>query len=83
MLGIAFVFGIGLMVTTWAFGRISGALFHPTITLSCLITGNLCVARACMYFVCQLLGAYLGVAMVQDSTPGRVKLGVIKLSCKF
>ncbi|KAG0275461.1 hypothetical protein BGZ95_008759 [Linnemannia exigua] len=77
VLGIAFAFGIGLMVTAWAFGRISGALFNPAITLSCLITGNLCIAKACMYFVCQLLGACLGVAMARGNTPGNVKLGVI------
>ncbi|KAF8945757.1 hypothetical protein BGZ47_002036 [Haplosporangium gracile] len=77
VLGIAFAFGIGLMVTAWAFGRISGALFNPAITLSCLITGNLCVAKACMYFVCQLLGACLGVAMARGNTPDHVNLGVI------
>ncbi|KAF9131593.1 hypothetical protein BGW39_001584 [Mortierella sp. 14UC] len=76
VLGIAFAFGIGLMVTAWAFGRISGAIFNPAITLSCLITGNRCVAKACMYFVCQLLGACLGVAMARGNTPGNVKLGV-------
>ncbi|KAF9120829.1 hypothetical protein BG015_005962, partial [Linnemannia schmuckeri] len=32
---------------------------------------------ACMYFVCQLLGACLGVAMARGNTPGNVKLGVI------
>jgi len=77
VLGIAFAFGMALMVTAWAFGRISGALFNPAITLSCLITGNLCIAKAIMYFICQLLGACLGVAMARGNTPDNAKLGVI------
>ncbi|KAF9115276.1 hypothetical protein BGX30_006369, partial [Mortierella sp. GBA39] len=77
VLGIAFAFGIALMVTAWAFGRISGAQFNPAITLSCLITRNLSVGKACMYFVCQLLGASLGVAMARANTPSNVQVGGI------
>ncbi|KAF9543901.1 hypothetical protein EC957_000352 [Mortierella hygrophila] len=69
VLGVAFAFGMGLMVTAWAFGRISGAQFNPAITLSCLITGKLSVGKACMYFICQLLGGSLGVAMARGTTP--------------
>lgn len=37
ILGVAFSFGVGLMVTAWGFGRISGAHFNPAITLANLI----------------------------------------------
>lgn len=37
ILGVAFAFGVGLMVTAWGFGRISGAHFNPAITLANLI----------------------------------------------
>jgi len=77
VLGVAFAFGMGLMVTAWAFGRISGAHFNPAITLACLITGNLCVAKAIMYFICQLLGACLGVAMARGNTPNNVNIAAI------
>ncbi|KAG0293139.1 hypothetical protein BGZ96_003242 [Linnemannia gamsii] len=77
VLGVAFAFGMGLMVTAWAFGRISGAMFNPAITLSCLITGNLSLLKAGMYLICQLLGACLGVAMARGTTPDSAKIGVI------
>ncbi|KAF9922138.1 hypothetical protein FBU30_007788 [Linnemannia zychae] len=77
VLGIAFAFGMGLMVTAWAFGRISGALFNPAITLACLITGILSIPKAIMFFICQLLGACLGVAMAHGNTPNNVRIGVI------
>jgi len=79
VLGVAFAFGMGLMVTAWAFGRISGAHFNPAITLACLIAGNLCVAKAIMYFICQLLGACLGVAMARGTTPNNVYAGGINV----
>ncbi|KAF9095658.1 hypothetical protein BGX23_000158 [Mortierella sp. AD031] len=77
VLGIAFAFGMGLMVTASAFGRISGALFNPAITLASLITGNLCIPKAIKYFFCQLFGAVLGVAMARENTHNNVKIGVI------
>ncbi|KAF9950454.1 hypothetical protein BGZ72_007887 [Mortierella alpina] len=77
ILGVAFAFGMGLMVTAWGFGRISGAHFNPAITLSCLITGNVCIGKAVMYFICQLLGACLGVAMARGTTPHSEQIGQI------
>ncbi|KAF9284184.1 hypothetical protein BGZ68_004841 [Mortierella alpina] len=77
ILGVAFAFGMGLMVTAWGFGRISGAHFNPAITLACLITGNVCIGKAVMYFVCQLLGACLGVAMARGTTPHSEQIGQI------
>ncbi|KAG0197178.1 hypothetical protein BGX28_009312 [Mortierella sp. GBA30] len=77
ILGVAFAFGMGLMVTAWGFGRISGAHFNPAITLSCLITGNICIAKAIMYFLCQLFGACVGVAMARGTTPAGERMGQI------
>ncbi|KAF9116184.1 hypothetical protein BGW39_002796 [Mortierella sp. 14UC] len=79
VLGVAFAFGMGLMVTAWAFGRISGAHFNPAITLACLIAGNHSVEKAIMYFVGQLLGACLGVAMARGNTPNNVNVAAINL----
>ncbi|KAG0016828.1 hypothetical protein BGZ82_000932 [Podila clonocystis] len=62
ILGVAFSFGVGLMVTAWGFGRISGAHFNPAITLANLIV---------------LLGAMLGVAMARGVTPTSEALGQI------
>lgn len=68
-LGRCFAFGIGLVVTAWAFFRISGSHFNPAVSLSSLITGHLTVPKFVLYFVSQLLGAMLGVALVRGTTP--------------
>ncbi|KAG0016694.1 hypothetical protein BGZ81_011085 [Podila clonocystis] len=79
ILGVAFSFGVGLMVTAWGLGRISGAHFNPAITLSNLIvvSGISSIPKAILYFVCQLLGAMLGVAMARGVTPTSEALGQI------
>jgi len=68
-LGRAFAFGIGLAVTSWAFFRISGSHFNPAVSFSSLITGHLTVPTFILYFVSQLLGAMLGVALARGTTP--------------
>ncbi|KAG0319553.1 hypothetical protein BG000_003838 [Podila horticola] len=76
-LGQSFAFGIALVVTAWAFFRISGAHFNPAITLSSLITGHLTVPRAVLYFISQLLGAMLGVALARGTTPSGQQIGQV------
>ncbi|KAF8949395.1 hypothetical protein BGZ47_003807 [Haplosporangium gracile] len=68
-LGQAFAFGIALIVTAWAFFRISGAHFNPAISFSSLITGHLNIPRFVMYFIAQILGAMLGIALARGTTP--------------
>ncbi|KAF9278533.1 hypothetical protein BGZ74_003091 [Mortierella antarctica] len=92
ILGVAFAFGVGLMVTAWGFGRISGAHFNPAITLANLIVVSgswnesvdlpalelltyASIPKSILYFVCQLLGATLGVAMARGVTPSTEHLG--------
>ncbi|KAF9425298.1 hypothetical protein BGZ94_007667 [Podila epigama] len=77
ILGVAFSFGIGLMVTAWGFGRISGAHFNPAITLANLVVGNTNIPKAGLYWICQLLGGILGVAMARGVTPSTESIGQI------
>ncbi|KAG0272044.1 hypothetical protein BGZ95_000089 [Linnemannia exigua] len=65
----AFAFGIGLAITAWGFFRISGSHFNPAVSFSSLITGHLTVPKFVLYFVSQLLGAMLGVALARGTTP--------------
>ncbi|KAG0346289.1 hypothetical protein BG004_001997 [Podila humilis] len=76
-LGNAFAFGIGLIVTSWAFFRISGSHFNPAITLSSLITGHISIPKAVLYFIAQLLGAMVGVALVRGTTPSSETTGQV------
>lgn len=77
---------MALMVTAWGFGRISGAHFNPAITLASLVVGTCTIPKAIMYFVCQLLGACLGVAMARGTTPssehiGQINYLVLRMTC--
>ncbi|KAG0265115.1 hypothetical protein BGZ95_003416 [Linnemannia exigua] len=76
-LGQAFAFGIALIVTAWAFFRISGAHFNPAISFSSLITGHLNIPRFIMYFISQLLGAMLGIALTRGTTPSDENIGQV------
>ncbi|KAF9943160.1 hypothetical protein BGZ67_004939 [Mortierella alpina] len=77
ILGQSFAFGVGLMVTAWAFFRISGSHFNPAISLSSLITGHISVPKFVLYFIAQILGALLGVALVRGTTPSTESIGQI------
>ncbi|KAF9540815.1 hypothetical protein EC957_003737 [Mortierella hygrophila] len=76
-LGQAFAFGIALIVTAWAFFRISGAHFNPAISFSSLITGHLNIPKFVMYFIAQILGAMLGIALVRGTTPSNETIGQV------
>ncbi|KAF9920162.1 hypothetical protein FBU30_010043 [Linnemannia zychae] len=76
-LGQAFAFGVALIVTAWAFFRISGSHFNPAISFSSLITGHLNIPRFVMYFISQLLGAMLGVALARGTTPSGQQIGQV------
>ncbi|KAF9295192.1 hypothetical protein BGZ88_002613 [Linnemannia elongata] len=76
-LGQAFAFGIALIVTAWAFFRISGAHFNPAISFSSLITGHLNIPKFIMYFIAQILGAMLGIALTRGTTPSSESIGQV------
>ena len=76
-MGNAFAFGFSLLVTAWAFFRISGAHFNPAITLSSVITGHISVNKAVLFVISQLLGAMLGVALVRGTTPSSERTGQV------
>ncbi|KAF9578570.1 hypothetical protein BGW38_005563 [Lunasporangiospora selenospora] len=77
-LGTALGFGISLLVTSWAFFRISGAHFNPAITLSSLITGHCSIPKAIIFFISQLLGAMVGIALARATMPSSE--GVIRIN---
>jgi len=63
-------FGFSLLVTVWAFYRISGGLFNPAVTLGLVITGNLPWVRGMLLLPAQLLGGIVAAALVQCMLPG-------------
>ncbi|EXJ88699.1 hypothetical protein A1O1_05631 [Capronia coronata CBS 617.96] len=68
-------FGFSLLVTVWAFYRISGGLFNPAVTLAMVITGNLPWLRGLLLLPSQLLGGIVAAALVQCMFPGPLVIG--------
>ncbi|KAF9434755.1 hypothetical protein BGZ76_007502 [Entomortierella beljakovae] len=65
----SFAFGFGMVGCTWVFHRISGAMLNPAVAFSSMITGHLTFVKFVAYFIAEILGAMLGVAMVRGTTP--------------
>jgi aquaporin Z len=59
ILGIAFAFGITVMVMCYAIGSISGCHINPAITISMLAAGKISAKDAIAYIVSQCVGAIL------------------------
>jgi glycerol uptake facilitator-like aquaporin len=62
LLGNTLATGAGLVVLILAFGPISGAHFNPAVTLADATQGGLPWREVPVYVVCQIAGAFAGVA---------------------
>src|SRR3954449_10695036 len=66
-LGVAFSFGLVIMVMIYAVGHISGAHFNPAVTLAFALTRHFPWTRALAYWGAQLVGALLAAALLRAS----------------
>ena len=56
-LGVAFCFGLVIMVMIYAVGHISGAHFNPAVTFAFALTRHFPWPRVVLYWAAQLTGA--------------------------
>ncbi|KAI1779591.1 aquaporin-like protein, partial [Hypoxylon cercidicola] len=69
---VSFAYGFSLLVTVWAFYRISGGLFNPAVTLGLCMSGRLPWARAPFLIPAQLTACMCAGAVVRVMFPGDV-----------
>ncbi len=69
--GVAFAFGLSLLVMVYAIGGISGCHINPAVTISMLVAGKIGAKNAVMYIVFQCIGAVLGAGVVYGIVVGR------------
>lgn len=62
--GIAFAFGISVLIMVYAIGPISGCHINPAITIAMLIAGKISVKDAIGYIIAQVIGAVIGSAIL-------------------
>lgn len=68
-LQIVLNFGLAIMIVVQIFGCISGAHFNPAVTIAALICKKVDVNTMCIYFVAQLIGAFMGFGLLKVVTP--------------
>lgn len=73
VLGIAFAFGLAVVVMAYAIGPISGCHINPAITVSMLVAGKISGKDTVGYIIAQFIGATLGAAIlyaIRKGSPG-------------
>lgn len=64
VLGIAFAFGLAVLVMVYAIGPISGCHINPAITVAMLVNGKIPSKDAIIYIVVQCIGAIIASALL-------------------
>lgn len=64
VIGTAFAFGLSVVAMAYTIGGISGCHINPAITLGCLLTGRISGKDACGYICGQVVGAFIGSAIL-------------------
>jgi len=64
IVGTAIAFGLAVVAMAYTIGGISGCHINPAITLGCLLTGRISGKDAAMYMVFQVIGAFIGSALL-------------------
>lgn len=57
-------FGIAVVAMAYTIGNISGCHINPAITLGCLVTKRISPKDAAMYMLFQIIGAFIGSAIL-------------------
>jgi aquaporin Z len=70
-LGIAFAFGLTVLVMVYAIGSISGCHINPAITIAMLVGGKISGRDAIGYIIAQCIGAVLGAAILLAIATGK------------
>ena len=73
--GIAFTFGLIIMVMIYALGPVSGAHFNPAVTIAFSIAKKFPAIEILPFLVSQSVGAFLASLMLHFLFPGNQLLG--------
>lgn len=63
-LGVAFTFGLSVLIMAYTIGKISGCHINPAVTLGMLLSKRISGKDAVAYMVFQVIGAILGSAIL-------------------
>ncbi|MBQ8500804.1 MAG: MIP family channel protein [Bacteroides sp.] len=75
VVGTALAFGLAVVAMAYTIGGISGCHINPAITLGCLLTGRIGGKDAAMYMIFQVIGAFIGSALLAVLVEGLAPAG--------
>lgn len=64
VVGTAAAFGLAVIAMAYTIGGVSGCHINPAITLACLLSGRIGGKDALLYMVFQVIGAFIGSALL-------------------
>ena len=64
VIGTSFAFGLAVVAMAYTIGGVSGCHINPAITLGCLISKRISCKDATMYIIFQVIGAFIGSAIL-------------------
>jgi aquaporin Z len=70
-LGVAFAFGLSLLVMAYAVGPVSGCHINPAVTLGLLIRGRIELPEAARYWISQIVGGIVAAGILLAIVAGR------------
>jgi len=75
VLTVAFAFGLSVVAMAYTIGPISGCHINPAITVAAWISGRMKCAEATVYVTAQLVGAFIGSAVLYALVNGGIETG--------
>ncbi|KDQ16132.1 hypothetical protein BOTBODRAFT_173408 [Botryobasidium botryosum FD-172 SS1] len=75
LLYIAVSMGLSLLVSVWAFYRVTGGAFNPAVSTALLLVGGIKWTRFVLYCIAQLAGAIVASALLSGLLPGSLAVG--------
>jgi len=67
---VGLAFGLAIVVTVYAFGRISGGHFNPAVSVGAAVSGRIAWVEAGFYVIAQIVGAIIGALILWIGTKG-------------
>ena len=71
LLGIAFAFGLAVLIMVYTIGGISGCHINPAVTVSMLVAGKIKAKDAAAYIAVQCVGAVLAAGVLYGIASGQ------------
>jgi len=75
VLTVAFAFGLAVVAMAYTIGPISGCHINPAITVAAWISGRMKCTEATVYVAAQLVGAFIGSAVLYAMVNGGIATG--------